>query len=254
MASVSPEPSRCDVITHPYYTSLFNDHLLRVKNLEPVTRINYQQIWPSVFFLFCLLLLVLIKFSSLTKVVKIIQSSFSLQALRQLEREEQNPFRLYAIGLNSFFIVNVSFLLYKVNSIYKLILVSNGSFNQFLFFVFIVILVVGFKITINALLSFFTKEQKVISDYFINSLFINQTFGLFLFPCIILMELSPFDPIIFICAASVILAFSILLKWYKGVIIGLVEERIGFLQIFSYFCSLEILPVFILVKYIIETF
>jgi hypothetical protein len=75
-----------------------------------------------------------------------------------------------------------------------------------------------------------------------------------LFPCVVLVELSPINPFIFISLGGIILATSILLRWYRGIIIGLVEQRLGFLQIFSYFCSLEILPVFVLVKYIIETF
>lgn len=234
--------------------SIFNAHLLHAKNLVPHYRTDYEQIWPSVFLLACLLLLVLIKQSSFSRTVRIIQSSFSLQALHQLEREELNPFRLSSVGLNTLFVFNLSFLLYKINSIYKFILVGNTGLNQFLFFMLVVLLVFGFKLFINAAIGHFTGQKKIISEYVINSDFINQTFGLFLFPWIILMELSPFNPAIFMSAGIIILASSVLLKWYRGIIIGLVEERIGFLQIFSYFCSLEILPVFVLVKYIIETF
>ncbi len=196
----------------------------------------------------------LIKFSSFSKVIKIVQSTFNLQALKQLEREELNPFRFYALGLNLFFMLNLSFLLYKLNSIYKFILVSSFSFYQFLFFFGIVLLIAGFKLVINRLLSLFTNARKVIAEYSLNSLFINQTFGLLLFPWVVLMELGPFNPIAFIWVSLLVLSLAVLLKWYRGVIMGLVEERIGLLQIFSYFCSLEILPVFVLVKYIIETF
>ncbi len=83
---------------------------------------------------------------------------------------------------------------------------------------------------------------------------VNQSFGLFLFPLIVLMEFSKFNPLIFIWCASLVLGTAVLLKWYRGVLMSLVVERIGLLQIFSYFCALEILPVFVLVKYIIETF
>ena len=177
-----------------------------------------------------------------------------LQALHQLEREELNPFRFYALGLHLFFMLNLSFLLYKINVIYKFILVKSYSLNQFLFFFGCILLVVGLKSVVNRLLGHFTNERRILSEYSLNSLFINQTFGLLLFPCVILMELSPFNPLIFVSAGLIVLSSSVLLKWYRGVIMGLVEERIGLLQIFSYFCSLEILPVFVLVKYIIETF
>ena len=241
------------MIADPYHT-VFSDHLLQKQHLIPQARAGVELIWPSVFLLACLVLLVLVKLSAFSKVVKIIQSTFSLQALQQLEREEMNPFRFHALALNLFFMLNLSFLLYKVNSIYKFILISSYSLNQFLFFFSCVLLVIGLKALLNRLLGHFTNEQKILSEYSINSLFINQTFGLILFPWIILMELGPFNPLIFIWVALLVLCSSVLLKWYRGVIMGLVEERLGLLQIFSYFCSLEILPVFVMVKYIIETF
>lgn len=110
------------------------------------------------------------------------------------------------------------------------------------------------KLIVNRLLSLFTDKRKLISEYTISSTLVNQSFGLFLFPFIVLMEFSPFSPIVFIAGAIIVLVVAVVLKWYRGLIMGLIEERIGLLQIFSYFCGLEILPVFVLVKYIIETF
>jgi hypothetical protein len=233
---------------------IFNNHLLQPQHLIPLNKISTTQIWPSVFLLLCLGLLVIIKIGYFSKVVKILQSTFSFQEVQQLEREDFNPFKLYSMLLNLFFVLNVSFLSYKINGIYKFVLVNKPPLGQFLFFLGIVVVVFAFKSSSNRLLAYFTNEKKVISEYAVNALFINQTFGVFLFPWMILVELSPFNPIIFIWAALIVVAISVLLKWYRGVVIGLIEERIGLLQIFSYFCGLEILPVFVLVKYIIETF
>lgn len=133
-------------------------------------------------------------------------------------------------------------------------LTSLPDLAQFFFFLGLTVLVSGFKAIVNRALGYFTNERRVISEYTVNSLFINQTFGLLLFPWMILVQLSTLNPVIFISGALVVLGLSVLLKWYRGVMIGLVEERIGLLQIFSYFCSLEILPIFIMVKYVIETF
>ncbi len=213
-----------------------------------------NQLWPSVFLFFCLGLLVLIKISSFPKVIRIIQSTFSTQILQQLEREEFNPFKFYSLALNLVFILNVSFLVYKINSLYKFVFIETSHLTQFCFFFVIVVFVFSFKALINRSLALFTDKRKVISEYVTSSTLVNQSFGLFLFPLIILIEFSPFNPRIFITGAILVLASAILLKWYRGIIMGLVEQRLGLLQIFSYFCGLEILPVFVLVKYIIETF
>jgi hypothetical protein len=233
---------------------IFLNHLLQKQHLAPSVKVSTELVWPSVFLIACLTLLVLIKISSFPRVLRIVQSTFSSQILQQLEREEFNPFKFYSIALNVFFVLNVSFLVYKINSIYEFVLVETSYLFQFSFFLLVIALMFSFKILANRLLSFFTGERKVISEYTMSSTLVNQAFGLFLFPWIILVEFSPFNPMTFVVLASVVLMAAIILKWYRGIIMGLVEERIGILQIFSYFCGLEILPVFVLVKYIVETF
>lgn len=236
------------------YQHIFFQHLLHKQHALPLVKTDTGQVWPSVFLIACLAILAMVKIGSYSKVVKIVQSTFSAQQMHLLEREDVNPFKFYHLALNLFFMFNMAFLSYKINTIYNYILVQESRFTQFWFFVLIVFVVFAFKILVNNLLAFFTDERKVVSEYTVNSILVNETFGLLLFPWIMLAEFSTFNPLIFVSGAIIILAASMLLKWYRGVIIGLVEERIGLLQTFSYFCGLEILPVLVLVKYIVETF
>jgi hypothetical protein len=233
---------------------IFFDHLLKIANSGPVPRIHDDQVWPSVFLFACLVMLVIVKVRSFPKVTRIVQSTFSPQILQQLEREERNPFRFYALALNILFILNVAFLCYKINTIYRLVLTEQHHFAQFCFFAAMIVLLAAFKTVINSLLHYFTERPKIFSDYSVSNTLVNQTFGLFLFPWIVLMQFSDFNPLIFIYAGLAVLAASMLIKWYRGLLMGMEEERIGVLQIFSYFCGLEILPVLVLVKYLIETF
>lgn len=236
------------------FEHIFRNHLLQKQSSAPVFNPSEDLIWPSVFLFLCLILLSLIKASSIEKVIRIVQSTLNKQVLQQLEREEANPYKFYSMGLMTFFLLNLTFLIYKINSIYQVILIESSDWLQFAFF--FVVLLVGYflKSFINWMIAFFTNEEKIVSEYVIRSTLINQAFGLFLFPLVILIEFSPFNPITFILLALLLLAFSFILKWYRGLIRGLIDERIGLLQIFTYFCGLEILPVFVLVKFLIETF
>jgi hypothetical protein len=236
------------------YSHIFYNHLLQKQHLSPVLKIQTSVVWTSVFFLFCLTLLVFIKVTSYSKVVKIIQSTFNSNALRELEREETKSFKLHSILLSAFFLLNISFLLYKLNSFYKFVFTEESLFVQFLLILLIVVFFVFLKILLNQFICFLSNNYKTLSDYNYNSIKINQTFGLLMFPWLILSELTNFNSLIFISGAFVVLAASLVYRWYRGVIIGLIEERVGLLQTFTYFCSLEILPVIVLVKYIIETF
>jgi hypothetical protein len=198
--------------------------------------------------------LVFIKVTSSSKVLKIIQSTFNSNALHELEREETKSFKLHSILLSLFFFLNISFLLYKVNTFYKFVFSGEDLFVQYCIILLIVLVFVGIKNLLNQFICVLSNDYKTISDYSYNSIKINQTFGLFLFPWLIMAELTNFNSLIFVSGAFVVLATSLIYKWYRGVIIGLIEEKVGLLQTFTYFCGLEILPVFVLVKYIIETF
>jgi hypothetical protein len=233
---------------------IFSNHLLVRSHDAPIERLVAEEMWPSVFLLCCLVTLVLVKVNAYPKVLRIIQSTFSAQILQQLEREEVNQVRFYSVALNLFFILNVSFIIFKINAVYHYVLVGSDHLLQFSFFLGLTVLVYLLKQFFNRLLAFFTGQVKLISEYLVNTTLVNQTFGLFLFPWVVLMQFTEFNPLLFIWAAVAVLVAAAAVKWYRGLMMGLVQERIGLLQIFSYFCGLEILPVFVLVKYIIETF
>lgn len=236
------------------YSHLFFEHLLQKQHLTPELKIHSSSVWTSVYLLFSLTLLVFVKVTSTSKVLKIIQSTFNSNALHELEREETKTFKLHSVLLSLFFLLNISFLFYKVNSFYKFVFSENDLFVQFCLIFVIVLIFACFKNLLNQFICFLSNDYKTLSGFSYNSIKINQTFGLFLFPWLVLAELTNFNPLIFVSAAFVMLTASLIYRWYRGVIIGLVEERVGLLQTFTYFCGLEILPVIVLVKYIIETF
>jgi len=233
---------------------IFYQHLLPKQNSQAIINQGHELIWPSIFLLLCFLLIVIVKVSSFSKVVKVVQSCFSMQTLRQLEREDYNPFKFYSIALNIFYLLNLAFFLYKINYAYKYILVEYNSIAQFLFIVLITVLVFLTKNGVTRMLSVFVNDTKLIPEFIYSSFMISQTLGILMFPCMVLAEFSHFNPLIFLSAASVVLIAMQLFKWYRGIVFALVENRVGLLQIFTYFCTLEILPVLVLVKFVIEKF
>lgn len=233
---------------------IFYQHLLQRQHPGPQFKTSNSEIWPSVFLLICLIVLVIIKVRAFDRVIKLVQSVFSPQALQQLERGEQSQFKLYNIALNLFFTFNLSFLIYKINLVYKLVLTNSDHLSQFMLFTLLVVLLLAFKYLLNKLLAFFTTETRLIGDYETSSILINQASGLFLFPWLVLAQFSMFNPLIFVSGALITLSAGVIIKWYKGLTGSLMEDKVGLLQIFSYFCGLEILPVIVTVKYVIESF
>jgi len=233
---------------------IFSDHLLRPNHHEAVLYTNTELVWPSLLFIVCLFLLAVVKYRAFPRVLRIVQSTFSPQILQQLEREETNALKFYSLALHAFFFFNLTFLLYKINEMHGLVFTDKSSFVQFALFLLIILLLSGGKIILNGFISMVTGERRLVSDYVISSSLVNQTCGLFLFPWIVLLQFSRLNPSLPILGAVIFVGMAVFLKWYRGLMMGLVEQRIGLLQIFSYFCGLEILPLLVMVKYIIETF
>lgn len=186
--------------------------------------------------------------------VKILQSAYSLQAQQQLEREESNQYRPYTAILTVFFLLNVSFLAYKINTAFQFVLPGTTHLVQYLFFAAVMLIVFGFHRLSNAGLMFVTGDVRCLGDYEQSSGMLNQAAGLFIFPWIVMAQFSPFNPLVFLSGAAITLCVTIAISWYRGLLLCLNGGQVGLLQIFSYFCALEILPVTVLVKFIIETF
>jgi hypothetical protein len=238
----------------PLYQHIFYQHLLGLQHTTPQPKEAYELIWPSVFLLLCFLLIVTVKVTSFSKVTRVVQSCFSMQTLRKLEREEYNPFKFYSVALSLFFILNLAFFIYKVNEVYGQVLLGYSRLLQFLFFLLLTMLVFVLRNGLSRVLAISIGDYRLIPEYTYSSFVISQTLGILLFPCLVFAELSHFNPLIFLSSASVILLAMQVFKWYRGIVFALVENRVGLLQIFTYFCSLEILPVLVLVKFIIQKF
>ncbi len=233
---------------------LFYHHLLQKQNASPILNKPYDVVWTSVFFLMCLAVLVFMKVTASNKVIKIIQSSFSINAMNELLREESSNYKLHSVILTLFYSFNFSFLLYKINSIYKLVFIQHDLFFQFEFILFIVLLFLGLKLVLNKLLQVLTNNKRSVIYYNSSSLKINQTLGLFLFPVLLVIEFANFNTVLFTVFSLLVILILVTIKWFRGVFTALIEERVGILQTFTYFCVLEVLPILVLVKYIIETF
>ena len=67
----------------------------------------------------------------------------------------------------------------------------------------------------------------MLNDYDTNASLINQAIGLFLFPWVILIQFGKFNPIFLLSSALVILATGFFIKWYRGVLLSMVEQKMN---------------------------
>lgn len=236
------------------YDHIFTDHNLKPIHEYAVFNNSSPLIWPSLILLLCFGLFVFIRVSAFPKLVNTFQSSYSMQAIRQLEREEFNPLNLTSFLLSLLFVLMFSFFLYKVNCEYNVILENKSDLAQYATFVLCMCLFLPIKFGLKKIIGFVSETPALTTELFYNNLVINQSLGLILLPIMAIIEFSRVGVIYVLIATSIIIASSMLIKLYRGLIFSLFENHIGLLQVFIYLCALEILPFLVFIKFIVINF
>lgn len=242
------------VMTKFVYEPLFQNHLLKPIHHTAVFNNAQTLFWPSVVLFIALCLLVLLKATSPQKTFKVLNAAYSLQVARQIEREDYGPLKRVSLVLSVVFVLITAFLFYKLNLIFGSILSNNKGLLQYLFFVLVIILAYSVKLMGAGIIGHITQTTSVFNEYVNNTLIINQSVGVILLPVMIVVELSPVNPVWIVFPATLFLVLGYLLRLYRGFLFAAVEQGVGLLQLFVYLCALEILPLLVLIKFLVVNF
>lgn len=188
------------------------------------------------------------------KTFRVINAAYSLQVARQIQRESYGTFKLLSVLLNIIFVLVTAFLLYKLNAIFGGIFKQYVSFVQYLFFIFLVLLVYTVKFIVLFLIGFITENGNLVQEYILNSFIINQSVGIVLLPVMILAELTSLNPVWLVFPSLLFIVLGYSWRLYRGLLFSGVNRGIGILQLFVYLCTLEILPLLVLIKFLVVNF
>ncbi|MBK6521255.1 MAG: DUF4271 domain-containing protein [Sphingobacteriaceae bacterium] len=199
---------------------------------------------------------VFLRITTFPKVVSVLRSSISMQSVKQLEREEFNPFNPTSFALSLLFVLMLSFFLYKANNEFQQLQILNQKSDliQFAFFILCVCIFLPIKFGIRKVVGHISNEPALTNEIFYNNLVINQSLGILLLPIMIIIEFSHLNPVYLLVSTGIIITTSLFIKLYRGVVFSLFENRIGLLQVFIYLCALEILPFLVFLKFIMTNF
>lgn len=235
-------------------TSIFEGHSLQPIHSTPIFREGTVAYWPGILLFVVFALYVSIKVSDPKKFMKVFASVFSMQAAKQLLREDYKLNRRVSIFLSFGFVISAAFMAYIANNYFDLILKETQAIYQFLFFVGIIIAMYFIKYITTYLLSYIIGENELGKEYFFNVFIYNQTAGVILFPVVLCILFSKFSPEWFLYPGIIICGVFFMLRLFRGLVISVSEQNVGVLYIFLYFCGLEILPLLVLIKFLLNNF
>lgn len=221
--------------------------------MEPIVR-NPNQLsedWMFPVFILLLLGLAYVRASSPIRIKNTWRSSFNILWMRQSMREESNlPKEHVVLQVCFFTLVGIS--LFCLLKVFSIPFYSLEGFPLFLFFTVAVALVYGLKVIGIKLTSFFIAGDFTLGEYLYNLFLINRLLSLFLFLPVLVLCYSPLQyalPLLIIIGLLLLIFY--LYRLSRGLINAL-RSGIGVFYIFFYICTLEILPLVLAAKFIME--
>ncbi|MBL0330997.1 MAG: DUF4271 domain-containing protein [Bacteroidetes bacterium] len=233
-------------------TSLFENHLLPQKSEQPQLHFTDFDFGIAGILLLAFVLFVWLYATNSKRLNQIVKSFYVSRFSNQLGRDELSLGNRVSVFLSVLFVLTFSLFIYQVGRFYGYIdEPSNVLF--FLKLAFIICLVYGVKMLMVRFFGFLFQNQKEAADYSMMIFLFCNILGLFLLPIVICMAfVKDVSPLIFIYSGVSVFALLLLIRVLRGVIIGINSIRVSKFYLFLYLCTLEILPLVIMVKLFIQ--
>ncbi|MBS1635083.1 MAG: DUF4271 domain-containing protein [Bacteroidetes bacterium] len=241
-------------VVRAVYEPLFSGNLLKPFHPSAVFRNGHDMIWPAILLFVVFSFIVFARVTEPKKLTKVFTAFYSLQASKQLQREDYKIGKRLSVILLIVFLVCLSFFLYSFNAYFGFILRDTPVWKQFLFFMGLVGASYLVKYMVSMVLGHVINMTDLIREYIFNVSVFSQVLGITLFPFVIALEFSGLRAEWFLYPGLVIFMAFYLFRFVRGFAISGMEQGIGFFYIFLYLCALEILPLLVLVKFILTHF
>jgi hypothetical protein len=230
---------------------IFSNHQLVKKNKEPIGQAINDDVWTASLLTLVFIFLVIFRVASEKKYLLILKSFFSFSSSRQLLREDYRINKGTSILLILIFLIGFAFFLLKINYFYNFYSIENSL--AFYFIILLILLIVySFKFMSLISLSSLFNSKEIVEEYINHIFFSIKGIGVFIFPLLVLLEFSKLNPLPIVILGLFICLFFYSIRVSRGIILLMNNKLVSFSHIFLYFCSLEILPLIVLIKLIIS--
>lgn len=218
---------------------------------EPTTKPMLVENWQIITLLFSLLLVAFAKGFSQNRFKNILKSVVSEQATYEIVRGEKIFFNQTNLILNVVYLC--VFSLYISHFFYFHQKGLTDSFEMIYFFKIVFFLTILFmsQLIFNAILNFIFDTKEIQMEYIFNTSLFNNILGILMVPLMFLIYFTALQNSVFFNNFMLVVVFIILLfRTIRYIKIG-AKKNISNLHIFLYICTLEILPLIVIIKFFI---
>ncbi|MFM7022618.1 MAG: DUF4271 domain-containing protein [Flavobacteriales bacterium] len=205
--------------------------------------------WVLGVLLVLLVLMAVLVSSYRSLIYKILMATFFKQYYIVLHREDNEIYRKMSMFLNFISFISIALFFYFLFAKYQWNPVPLGGFYMFLLVFGVLLLLILLQYTIISLTGWIFKAQSESREYQFNIFLTYKLFGVFLIPLLFFIQYAPgASPFFFIKIALFLLVLVSLKRYFVGFQIGLGISTFPKLYSILYICTLELLPIAILIK------
>ena len=231
--------------------SLFSSHQLQPREGVPV---GHTQEFPDWIFGILIAGAILVAWTYtfyFKRFTILLSASFSKRYLSQLTREGNLLKERIAVSLSAVYILSFGMVLYVISQTWFTTqdFFLNG-WSLFLVLCLFLLLYWALKFILLRILGVVFRTQQSTHDYLVNSLIFTTLTGLSVLPLLPAVIYLRSEALLIACIVIIVLLFII--RFIKGVGVGLQLRRFSYLFLFVYLCALELLPLLILLKLVLQ--
>jgi hypothetical protein len=210
----------------------------------------YKSDWLLVFVLTGLLFFSIVRAFYNKYLTSIFKSNFNYQLSFKLFREKSLVIERISLLMNIIFVIELTIFIFLLAVYYQTNTFFQNSFLLFLVISGIISFIYITKYAVYKIVGSIVNSQAIVNEYLFNVFLYNKIVGIFLLPITIGIIYMPnaYTLWLFTLGAFVIF-FYFIMRIFRGLQISL-KTSMSIYYIILYLCTLEILPIIVLIKII----
>ena len=231
--------------------SIFSAHLLHPKNQTTREIQRLQPDWVVGVLMLCFILFAWTQVFYYKRIRQIFRAPFSKRFANQLMRDGNLFKERISVSLGIVYVFTFSLLLFEVNE--QILKIPFPMFPGILLFWVITLAnmaVLTVKVSLVQLLGIVFKTKETTYDYMLNMLVFALLSGPVMMVVLVFILYLKFPVLLHMCLILFILMF--IFRFVRGFFIGIRLTKFSYLFLFVYLCSLEILPLLVIIKLLLN--
>ncbi|MEI7662686.1 MAG: DUF4271 domain-containing protein [Bacteroidota bacterium] len=234
-----------------YSKSIFTAHQLHPHNTNAIKTAPLQPDWIMGLLLFCFVLLAWTQVFYHKRIVQVYRAPFSRRFINQLTRDGNLFKERISLTLGIVYILTFSLLLFEFN-----VQILGLEFHLFpgyaLFWVITLanIAIMAVKVSLVELMGIIFKTRETTYNYLLNLLIFALLSAPLMLVVLVFVLYLKIHLLLYICL--ILYALLFLFRFVRGFFIGMTLTKFSYLFLFVYLCSLEILPLLVIIKILLN--